>query len=373
MKFILLLIFAFGANFSVLAQKYTSGFIVTLERDTLRGFIRDGTDAELTSGIVFRKAGSVEDFRYLPKSIYSFSFDNGRAFKQFPILQSLDREDTVVVFAKKTLEGKISIYTFSKKSQDQPDIFLVNNYSRRTIHLKAPLRKKVVEANGKTAIAESYQHVGAIRFIKRDSSSANIVNSEKFKYSENEIHRDIQKYNEQFKNDFPIATYHPRVSHFNEICAGIPVLSENEVDVDFRIAAYRHRFFPEKTETISFIQGVSYRYSYLRSAIDPSDKDSNQNFRQQFLSLIPIGINFQSDLKVCRPYIYFGGGLVFLLETNHHIVNYEDKGNVNKITVFPTLNVGAGLKIRAGANFVIMEITPTGNKSGVCINLGYSF
>lgn len=56
-----------------------------------------------------------------------------------------------------------------------------------------------------------------------------------------------------------------------------------------------------------------------------------------------------------------------------HIVDYEDKGNLNDIMIFPVVNVGAGLKIRAGSNFIIAEITPTGNKSGTCINLGYSF
>jgi hypothetical protein len=365
------LILTIASNFALLAQKATPGFIVTLEKDTIRGFIREGTDAELTSGITFKKMTDSEEVEYLPPSILSFGFDYGRTFKQFFIPGKADGGDSIAVFAKRTLEGKINLYTVSKKKQNEPDIFLVNNQTDRTIYLMEPQKVTATDENGKTWSGKSFQHMGALTVIKNDSQGYT-ANPKKITYSEKEIGKDIRKYNEQFRNGFPVAAYDPQIDYRYDISAGVAVLSPNEGHA-LRVAAYRLTYHPEKSRTISYIRGITYRYETSGSTVDPSVEDSNQNFRQQFISLIPIGFNFQSDSKNVKPYMYFGVGLTCMIATNHHIVDYEDKGNVNDITIFPILNVGAGLKIRVGSNFIIAEVTPTGNKSGTCINLGYSF
>lgn len=372
MKRFLIALFTFALNCPLIAQKLSSGFIVTLEKDTIKGFLMDGTDGELSSKITFKmtKQGS-DKIEYQPSDLLGFGFDNGRIFRRFSITKTPTKGDSIFVFAKKILEGKISLYSYSKLKGDHPDIFLVNNYSSRTVHLSEPEKVSMTDESGMLRSAASLKHLGLISIAKGDSV-VNSANAKKFKYNLKAIRNDILKYDETFKN-FPVSKYQPQIDYFYNLSAGIPFNSPSPTDVAFGVAFYRNKYFPEKSRKLSFISGISYKYFYNKTTIPSSVQYSNETFRQQFLSLIPIGVNFQSDSKVIKPYFYFGAGIGFLLETNQHIDNYGDKGNKNEFYLFPALNVGAGLKIRIGSNFMIVELSPTGNGSGIFINLGYSF
>ena len=61
MKRFLIALFLLASNYLSTAQKFNSGFIVTLEKDTIRGFLMDGTDAELSSKITFKMTKSGND------------------------------------------------------------------------------------------------------------------------------------------------------------------------------------------------------------------------------------------------------------------------------------------------------------------------
>ena len=117
------------------------------------------------------------------------------------------------------------------------------------------------------------------------------------------------------------------------------------------------------------MRGFSYRYTNDNAEFDSNVKNSNLNYRQQFLSIIPIGLNIHSCGNLITTYIYAGIGLGLLVNTNYHVVEYENMGSETSGLVFPTLNVGAGLEIKS----ISAEITPTGNGSGFFVNLGYSF
>lgn len=361
-----------GAHYRLTAQEFRSGFIVTLEGDTVKGLLVDGTDAELSSRISFKSLESGNDkIEYRPTDVLSFGFDNGRIFIRFANTNASTEGDSVFVFAKRILEGKISLYTYSKTTGNHPDIFLVNNYSGRTVHLWEPKKLLITDESGFAGVGESFRHLGLIGIVKGDAA-LNSANVKKFKYTEKAIRNDILEYNEGFK-DFPGSQYQPRIDYSYSVVAGVPFNSPNQTDVAFRVAFFRSKHFPESSRKLSFITGISYRYSYINSTVPSGVQNSNENFRQQWISLIPIGVNFQTDWRVIKPYVYIGAGIAFLWETNHYIDNYEYKGNKNEIFVTPTLNMGAGVRIKTGSKFLVAELSPTGNRSGTFINLGYSF
>src|SRR5690242_11563260 len=109
MKRFVIVLFAFFSNYILPAQDFSPGFIVTPEGDTLKGFLLDRTDAELASGVTFKTTKPQTDaVNYLPPKLTSFGFDNGRIFKRFSVPTT--NGDSILVFAKKNLEGKISLY-----------------------------------------------------------------------------------------------------------------------------------------------------------------------------------------------------------------------------------------------------------------------
>lgn len=371
MKRFFIVLLVLGTHNPLPAQELHSGFIVTLKRDTVKGLLMDGTDAELSSRITFKSLETGNDkIEYQPADLLSFGFDNGRIFKRFLITNTPTEDDSVFVFAKRILEGKINLYTYKTKG-NHPDIFLVNNYSGRTVHLREPEKLSTTDERGVPRTGESLKHLGLIGMLKGDSAF-NSGNVKKFKYSEKAIRNDILEYNEGFK-DFPRSQHQPQIDYSYSVVAGIPFGSPDPTDVAFRVAFFKNKYFPESSRKLSLIKGISYRYSYINSTVPSGVQNSNENFRQQWISVIPIGVNFQTDSRLIKPYVYIGAGIAFLWETNHYVDNYEYKGNKNELLVIPTLNMGAGVRVKIGSKFLVAELSPTGNRSGTCINLGYSF
>jgi hypothetical protein len=332
----------------------------------------DGTDAELGSRIIFKSLESGKDeIVYRPPDLSSFGFDNGRTFIRFSSTNTAAKGDSVGVFAKKILEGKINLYTYSKTKGNRPDIFLVNNYSGLTVHLRESEQLSTTDERGFTRVGESFKHLGLIGIAKGDSAF-NSANVKKLKYTEKAIRNDIVEYNEGFTN-FQRSQYRPQIHYSYSVVTGIPFSSPNPTDVAFRVAFFRNKYSPESSRNLSLIKGISYRFWYINSTLPTGVQNSNENFRQQWISLIPIGVNFQTDSRAIKPYVYIGAGIAFLWETNHYIDNYEAKGNKNKLLVIPTVNMGAGVRIKIGSKFLVAELSPTGNKSGTCLNFGYSF
>jgi hypothetical protein len=341
------------------AQQWSPGFIVTTQKDSLKGFILDLTDAEVGLGITFKRSLSENGTEYPAINLLRFGFDNGRVFRRFSFPKDA-QGDSAIVFAKKNIVGKINLYSYSKLDENHPDIFLVNNYSHRTVRLTPPKKIVMTDATGRQFSGESSQYVGLIHVIK-DSSTNSPAGQKKLRYSLKAIQKDILDYNMAFKSEFPITEYNPPVNHSYRISAGIPISKQH--DVDFRAAIYTTKSFPEDSRTFSILRGISYRYSNAKS--------SDQITTDEFLSVIPLGVNFETKSKFIRPYIYGGIGLAFLLETNHHLVNNQDVGVDHLFSVFPTFNVGAGLKIKLGPGFMMLELTPGVN--GLFANFGYSF
>lgn len=367
-----LLILAFACHFCALAQKDVPGYLVNFRNDTVPGFINDRTDADLASGFVFTKTTGVQGHRYTADSIGSFGFNYGRLFRKFPVKARRSDKDSLFVFAKKIVDGRISLYTYSSKQKGQPDMFLVNNHTGDTAHLSPPTRTRKVNKDGRTVDVESNIYLGKIKILKGDTLPNQ--NSERIKYSEKEIRKNIQAYNAKYERQYPMSFYRQRSDSRYDVTAGIPIWRPGEdVDISFRISAYRRKYWPESSRRVSHIMGISYRYLHLDKEPEMSVRESWQNFKQQFISIIPLGFGFEADSGFIRPYCYAGIGLVLLIEDHYRVANNEYKGVIHEYYPFLTFNVGAGVKIKAGNDFILAEITPTAAGGGVFVNVGYSF
>jgi len=370
MKRFFLILFALGSYFQLTAQEFRAGYIVTLKRDTVKGFLINGTDAELRSKITFRRTLQAdENIEYRAADLLSFGFDYGRVFVRFPSTKTPVDGDSVFVFAKRILRGKIDLYSSSNAKKNHPDIFLVNNYTGQTVHLTEPEKLSTVDNSGGLRVGESLKHLGLTRIAKGDVPPD--AEMKKYNYSERAIRDDISKYNDAFR-DFPVSHYKQQINFSYSVSAGIPLSNIAPGDVAFRVAFYRNKYFPESSRKVSLIRGISYRY-WQSATTGSGVQFSNENFRQQWISIIPIGVHIQTNSRIVKPFIYFGPGLAFLLSTDYNIYNYQDKGSKNEWLVTPTVNVGVGVKIKVGSKFLVAELTPTGNRSGSFINLGYSF
>lgn len=352
-------------------KKYEPGYIVTISKDTLSGYIASLTDAELTHNISFKhNESSANTVDYSTEQLQGFGFSSGRIFKRMSgSIPNGNTQDTISVFAKRLVEGKVDLYVWRKKGTNGADYFMYNNESIRKVHLTKP-RKNEVKLEGSTYNATRYKYIGDLNYVKHDQTT-DIKDHKKLNYGENSFRKDIIAFNKRFEADYPINIYkEPR--HFNyNILVGLP-FSTNSEEKHFRIGMYRDKTFTDKTATFSYFTGIIYHHwSEDENSYDTQLKHSEQNFKWQMLNIVPFGFKFQAKSKRIIPYGYLGVGAAILVQSDHIITDYKYIGDEKNTTILPTVNTGIGLKIKVNNNFILTEITPTMN--GVFFNAGYSF
>lgn len=366
----LLFLISFTVSVTLQAQKLSKGYIVDLKKDTVKGYIIDRTDSELSSTIQFKKGKKDRDlFRYSTSDLLGFGFNYGRTFERIAFTDSL--HDTVMVFAKLILEGKLKLYIWRRNNWTDFDVFLFNTDPPRFAHLTEPTRKIMQDEKGNQYTIEKINHIGLLKIMKGDSSK--IVTKEKnIRYAEDKIVRNILQYNQAYQEKYPIKRYLEKVANSFDFTIGLPVFHAPEGS-SFRFAFYWNVFHPEKNRSFTFMNGISYRY--WKSSEDHANQAGtfDWNFMQQWISLLPVGFNYHKATGVIRPYLYGAFGISVWLTKSYHSVDYDNLSHTLNHYFLPAVNVGIGLKIKVGDNFIALELTPTGNGSGIFANMGFSF
>ncbi len=371
MKRIAIAVFLYFVLFHVHAQDRSSkGYVITNELDTLYGSIKEGTDKQLVSDIKFKDDHQSNEIKYTASELAGFGFEYGRTFQSFAIKNDSTFRDEYV-FAKRIVDGKISLFSSPIIQQnDQPDFIIINNHTQDTVHITQPEKKTILE-NGKKYAVNTTTHIRKIESIKGNPINENLP---KIRYSESAIRKDIFSFNKEFEFDYPSNVYKPKTSYFNDLSIGLPITGDYSSDeITFRISYFRNSYSHERITSISYMYGISYRYWENTSEISSTIKNGDKNFRRQIISVIPIGFNLHYISRIFIPYIYAGLGIGMLVDTAHQVREFENLGNKSEYSVFfPTINVGIGLKIKLKSNAISFEITPTEN-DGFFGNVGFSF
>ncbi len=359
--------------FSILelnAQELTSkGYVVTTASDTLHGFIKEGRDDQLTKQILFMKPGATQTTVYTAADLAGFAFEYGRTFRSF-VVENDSSENKTYLFAKKVLDGKVTLYK-SPFESGEPDFFIVNNSNGETVQLTAP-RERVVESNGKKYLSTSKGFQYKLMYALETTGQKHMPN---LKYAEKPIENHVEKYNENYSSQFPISTYWPKKTFYHDISIGSSFVStEQGKQTNFRIAYYLNRFSHENTTSVSLMRGISYRYWAIPN-FDPnySVRNKTVTHRKQFISIIPFGVNLHHNTGNVRPYFYAGIGVLLYFETDFNRRDYVDYGSSTSYWPMPTFNLGAGLRIKLKSHTLLIEFTPAANEYAMFTNIGYSF
>lgn len=366
-----ILLFLFFIPFSqhLFSQEgYQPGYIVNFNNDTIIGFIEEKVDSKLAEEVNFKEKKELESGKkYTAKNILGFGFDNGRNFQSM-LLQDVKNLDENKVFAKKSLEGKIDLFLWRTENESRPNFFLTNNATGETVLLRAPVKK-----NLKTESGREYNYIDKnyLNFLQNIKNEGEISPKDEIRYSEKRIINDILEFNRRFESEYPVSSYQEKIEYSHDVMVGIP-FNLSDDGMAFRVAVYRNKKRPEKSLSFSIIRGISYQHwSNEDKIIDENFANGTSNYRWQALSIIPIGIKYQGNGRILQPYTYLGVGLGVIALTDYVIENFENKGSKTTFSPFPTINLGAGVKIKVGSKYILLEITPSINAA--FINAGISF
>ena len=350
----------------VFAQSdFLPGYLITSGEDTICGFLSDKTDAELASQISFKKSLSSEKVTvYTTTDLKGFRFDNGRMFKRVLITD----KDTSHVFAKLVVRGKIDLLVWRRPHVTEPDMILMNNSTNKTVHITKPAESIKKGDDGKDYTTESKRYVGLLNFVKGNA----VDNSGKtIRYKESVIRKDIVNYDRTFEDEYPVHQYKERYRYTYDIFAGMPIIAPKE-GTYFRGGVYQNKIFIDKSRQVSYFRGITFQHwSNPDKTWDASFKNGTANYRQMVFNVIPWGFKYQFRGNLIKPYAYVGIGAGVVINTDYKIVDSQNVGNETSYYPFPTIHVGAGVKVKVGTNYVFTELTPL--LYGSMLNVGFSF
>jgi hypothetical protein len=187
MRQILLLITIFF-NLNLFSQdNYRSGYVITLEGDTIRGLILYTENLSRYSTCSF-KTPSRESFEYTPEQVMGYGILNDRTYltRRIP-LDSIPKTSFVEVLA----QGQLSLLKHGNSSyylEDNTQIFSLKNTSQE------------IHVDGKRFIKNNFEYKGVLSWKMSECALArNMIN--KINFTEKSLTRIVEIYNACFLRD----------------------------------------------------------------------------------------------------------------------------------------------------------------------------
>lgn len=357
MKNLIFLLFVI-LSIPVTAQnRFTPGYIITNEGDTIRGLIYEMADAEMSRKLIFKTTEDVEIQKFSVKNLIGFGFDSGREFEKRTLLPKPGKdEDTTYIFAKNLLRGEIDVFAARHFQKRNPDLFLDNNSKNTSIQ---------IYRSGDTG------NISVDEFLKSFLNEPDTwPNMWGVKFREKRLLRSIALHNKTMSKQFPDSVYKENIEYNWDIIAGLPVDYSRDA-VHFRAAIFLNRTNTERTSNLLYSLGIIYHHWERKDiAIIGTQQYGEMNTKWQMINLMPLGIRFQRNSGNFRPYGYIGAGVALIREADVSLDGIMNTGEQISWGFHPTINSGIGIKTRIGKHFFITELTPTANN--LFLNFGLS-
>jgi hypothetical protein len=347
-------------------EQFKNGYIITNEKDTLHGQILSEIDSKLAFKISFRdEASGSEVTSYLVSDLVGFGFNNGRTFERITLRKP--ESDTTSVFVKKVLTGKIDLWIW-RNSNDEPDILLKNNSNQKFVHLTKVDDRPTTE-DGKKYTQPNYKFIGLLKHVT-DNELKPTSRKKDLKYSERNITGQILSINQKYEEQIPTRSYKEELAFSYDISIGIPFQLDPK-STELKVGVIRRKTRVEKNTNVSTIRGITYYGWHEHGGYDNSIENGTSNHRWQLINILPLGLHFQGKHKTIKPYAYTGFGLAILALSDYQIVDSKNTGSKTSFLPYPTVYIGAGLKIKVGSNYLLAEVTPSIWNSTISLGLGF--
>ncbi len=349
----------------LLSQTYKKGYIVTSSNDTLKGVIKEGTDTELLKKIFFSAdERHLKIVTYETQQLKGFGFSNGRVFENF-VLKEFNGRDTITTsyFAKRILTGKICAYII-ELDQKGFECILINKETGNIVHLKEPKDQIEKQKDGKQGISKDYKYLHYLTAIKQDSPNM-YIKQEDINYTKEEIINDIEKFDIQHSNKYPLHKYIEQKQISYTCLGGYSIYNQAKLSDIFKLSIYRDVTWIEKSLLFSIIQKVSYCQQ---------GSVGNVPTNYQTLSILPAGFKIQPNTEVIKPYAYACFGVTYDFK-QHRDIDKGSHGLIKKtVPLYLSLDSGIGVKIKLNTElYLIPELSYRFPLNGAFANIGIAY
>jgi len=310
----------------------TSGYIVTLSGDTVRGFIQNEIDRNHVQGVSFSTEKSVPFKNYTGQEILGFG-DDTRVFRRFHV------SETSYQFGKQVNDGVLTLLRIRNKKST--NYYIQNNNSKDSAFLQAPQKKD-------SDLSESKKVIASFLYLNQMYSVAGLPQDRALKnpvsYKDKSIRKFVSDFNRS-ENPQSAISYHDNILYHNIIMGGIYTLPVITNQIGYT-ASY---IFSEENRDVnrrgSILHGV--RFTTLSY---PTESFGSEEARQSSIQLLPLGYRFSPGVGKVKPYAMgmVGANLVSGYSTE------------SDVAVFFMVTVGGGLLINLGNHALVAELSMDG-------------
>lgn len=347
---------------SLNAQEFRTGYVVTHEKDTLYGELKDGLDVDLSSGVIFKAYNEEKEALLTPSDIRLFVFESGRTFR------GVIPKNEDPLFAKQVESGTIDVLLLPKKGAGPPDMILINRRTKEKVHLRRPEKQRITSQEGKEYSREDKNYLEFLEYVKGNDEGLHGL-----RYSEKPIRKNLAAFNMKRSDTYPVSSYTEERSREYIVLGGAAIegiASAESTRIKAGIMQTRTR--GERTRIFSYFSGLFYTYQHQeREVPDLQNWNGSMEFRRQILNLIPVGVRLQTRNQTIRPYIYAGIGLAVAKNDEYLVEGSVITGTNQNYAIGPGLAGGAGVRIKTGRDYILAEVTPS--FLGTFLSVGYSF
>ncbi len=356
---IIFLVFFFLFQSLNAQRRFSKGFFVKNNGDTIHCQIQDVIDKQLTKFFTIKQDDSL--MRYAPEEVKCFEYSDGRKFigEHVEIIDISGQTRKQYVFLKCLVEGNLSLYVY--ESDDEMLYYLKQN--NRLEYLPPPMS---VELEKKDEIDNKY--IDIVRQKIYQCEDAEHILSY-LKYKEKRLVQLVSNYNNCLGEE-DTYFYFPRKEVWNGFFVGtmaIPYI--RYVEADFRFGVYREMQKIDQSRNYSSKMGVIFHY---RKMITP-EEDYDSYYQEYLINIVPYIAKYKFGERKIKPYVFAGAGLMFFY--------FEEERKNGKTTIYhekkfaplpePSLNIGLGAVFQFNErNRLFTELVPT--LTGVSLNFGFS-
>jgi len=312
-----------GSSFG--QDDFRSGFIITIEGDTIRGQVHYRSNSKNYESSIFKEEQGEKE--YYPNQILGFGFTNDKFFSSQIIKGS---------FVEVLVVGEISLYKSRAKFHIKKDTSFFN--------LESITEK--VEIDGKIGTREKSKWRGIISYLISDCLENSNSLTSSIKLDEKSLTRLIVNYNKCSRKDFieykvskpwtkfdfgvTIGISKSRVQTTNE-SGSFSFLDDSYSSIDPTIGVLIAISSPRITEKVAFQSEIHLMKSSYSSLVEVG------GFQETFIDLttlsIPLSVKYTFPKKGYGLYLQGGINYDYHLSSNTKLLSENVTGNV--VDTFP--------------------------------------
>lgn len=302
----------FAAQGSLIAQPdFRSGYILTSEQDTLRGFI----DFKSEDICKYKSTSDAEVAIYRASQIESYGFDGNRVFQSIgiPVEKGLLERG----FAEVLILGKASLYRYNRDFYLQVDSDKLN---------KLETKRNVKVRNGQTYSDYTYLYVGVLNYLLGDCIPY-VVDENNTPLNEKKLFKLVVAYNQCKSADFTVFKEKKKFAKATlGIQAGLmssqlshsgnrsshPFLQFEPKSNEFLIGLNTEISSPRTSEYVAlFVEFNFTNFNYKELSINEASTFTAESRIDVEMKAIDIPIGFKWSVSMGRFRPYLRGGFLY--------------------------------------------------------------